>query len=372
MLTDPRITQLATMLVENAVKLQVGENILIETTDTPQELSIELLRAVHRVGGHAFLKNSNSRILREHLRLASEQMLEKEAALDLEQMKIMQAYLAIRGADNMFEMSDISSDKMKRYRKIRKDVLDWRVNKTRWCVLRWPNPSMAQSASMSSEAFEDFYFKACLANYPAMERAAASLVKMMNETDKVRLVASGTDLSFSIKDIPAIPCCGTMNIPDGEVYTAPVKDSVNGVIQYNTPTVYDGKRFENVRLVFENGKIVEATSSDTVGLNEILNTDEGARYVGEFAIGFNPFIQSAMCDILFDEKIAGSIHFTPGQSYEDAPNGNNSAIHWDLVLIMRPEYGGGEIWFDNRLIRKDGLFVAEELLALNPENLSSV
>jgi aminopeptidase len=230
---------------------------------------------------------------------------------------------------------------------------------------------MAQGAKMSTEAFEDFYFKACLADYPKMGKAAQSLIDLMNKTDKVRLVAKDTDITFSIKGIPAVPCCGNMNIPDGEVYTAPVQGSIEGVIHYNTPTLYEGKQFSNIRLVFKQGKIVEATceTGDNAQLNAILDTDEGARYVGEFAIGFNPFVNAPMCDILFDEKIAGSIHFTPGMCYEDAPNGNNSAIHWDLVLIMRPEYGGGEIWFDDKLIRKDGLFVIDELKCLNPDQL---
>lgn len=369
MLTDPRITRLAQMLISSAIKLQKGENILIETTDTPTELSVELIRAAKAVGANSYVRNFDSRIQKEHVISSCKEALEAEAVIDLEQMKQMQAYISIRGAGNFLEMCDVPGDVMNMYRKVRKEVLNYRVNKTRWCVLRWPTASMAQAAKMSTEAFEDFYFDACLANYPAMAKAAESLVNLMNKTKKVRLVARDTDLSFSIDGIPAVPCCGTMNIPDGEVYTAPVRDSVNGVIHYNTPTIYDGKQFSDVRLVFENGKIVEATSSDTEALNKILDTDEGARYVGEFAIGFNPYVQNAICDILFDEKIAGSIHFTPGQSYEDAPNGNNSAIHWDLVLIMRPEYGGGEIWFDDRLIRKDGIFVAEELLGLNPDKL---
>jgi aminopeptidase len=202
-----------------------------------------------------------------------------------------------------------------------------------------------------------------------MSKAMDSLTTLLDRTDKVRIVGPGTDLSFSIKDIPSVKCCGLRNIPDGEVYSAPVRDSINGVITYNAPSVYQGTTFENVCFKFENGKIVEATSNNTERLNEILNTDEGARYIGEFAIGVNPYILKPMKDTLFDEKIAGSIHFTPGQAYKLADNGNKSAIHWDLVLIQRPDFGGGEIWFDDVLIRKDGIFVIEELEVLNPENL---
>lgn len=372
-MTDPRITKLAENLINNAIALKAGENILIETTDTPDELSTELVKAVEKVGGNAFVHNYKGRVRRQLIKSASEAQMKLSADLALAEMKQMQAYLSIRAAENAMENCDISDEKMLMYRKITKETLDYRVNKTRWCVLRWPNPSMAQGAKMSTEAFEDFYFEACLADYPKMAAAAQNLIDLMNKTDKVRLVANDTDITFSIKGIPAVPCCGNMNIPDGEVYTAPVQGSIEGVIHYNTPTLYEGKQFSGIRLVFKEGKIVEATceSGDNAKLNAIFDTDEGARYVGEFAIGFNPFVNAPMCDILFDEKIAGSIHFTPGMCYEDACNGNKSAIHWDLVLIMRPEYGGGEIWFDDKLVRKDGLFVIDELKCLNPENLGA-
>ena len=229
--------------------------------------------------------------------------------------------------------------------------------------------SMAQLAKMSTEAFEDFYFQVCNLDYSKMSAAMDSLVELMDQTDKVRLVGPGTDLTFSIKGIKAIKCAGELNIPDGEVYSAPVRDSVNGVVTYNTPSPYQGFTFENVKLTFKDGKIIEATANNTERINKVFDTDEGARYVGEFAIGVNPYILHPMQDILFDEKIDGSFHFTPGQCYDDAYNGNKSNIHWDLVNIQRPEYGGGEIYFDDVLIRKDGRFVIPELEKLNPENL---
>jgi aminopeptidase len=246
-----------------------------------------------------------------------------------------------------------------------------RVNHTKWCVLRWPSPSMAQLAGKSTEEFEDFYFKVCCIDYAKMDAACAPLKARMQRADKVHIKGPGeTDLTFSIKGIGVIPCCGEYNIPDGECFTAPVRDSVNGVLQYNTPTVYNGQSFENIRFVFKNGKIVEATcQGDSKKLNEILDTDEGARYIGEFAIGFNPHITHAMKDILFDEKVAGSFHFTPGRCYETTENHNRSEIHWDLVCIQRAEFGGGTISFDGEVIRKDGLFVPADLHALNPDKL---
>jgi len=245
-----------------------------------------------------------------------------------------------------------------------------RVPDTKWVVLRWPTPSMAQQAGMSTEEFEEFYFDVCTLDYPKMAEAQKTLMALEAKTDKVHIKGPGeTDLRFSVKDIPVIQSCGLRNIPDGEVFTAPVRDSTNGVIEYNTPTLYQGTVFENIKLTFKDGKIIKVDGDDVERLEEIFNTDEGARYVGEFAIGMNPYINRPMKDILFDEKIAGSIHFTPGNSYDNAFNGNRSAIHWDLVLRQTPECGGGEVWFDDVLIRKDGLFVLDELKSLNPENL---
>ena len=284
-------------------------------------------------------------------------------------MKEMDAYIGIRASDNIAELSDVPHQQMQLNTAMGSDVLNERVNNTKWVVLRYPNNSMAQLANTSLEDFEDFYFNVCNLDYQKMSQAMDALVELMNKTDKVRLVGQGTDLTFSIKGIPAIKCDGKMNIPDGEVYTAPVRDSVNGVITYNTPSVFQGFTYENICFTFQDGKIVEATANNTAKLNAVLDTDAGSRYLGEFAIGVNPYILDPMKDTLFDEKIMGSIHLTPGRCYEDAFNGNDSQIHWDLVYIQTPAYGGGEIYFDDVLIRKDGVFVLDQLKCLNSENL---
>jgi len=256
--------------------------------------------------------------------------------------------------------------------KAMKPVLDWRVKKTKWCILRWPSPSMAQQAKMSTEAFEKFYFDACCMNYGRMVDGMSSLESRMRDANDVKLSGPGTDLSFSLKGINAVACGGTHNIPDGEVFSCPVKDSVEGTITFNADTIYQGTSFSDICLKFKNGKIIEATSSSNEDkLNEILDSDAGARFIGEFAIAFNPMIREPMLDILFDEKICGSFHFTPGQAYEEANNGNESQVHWDMVNIQREEWGGGEIWFDEELIRKDGLFVPPDLHKLNPDYLLS-
>jgi aminopeptidase len=368
-MTDPRYTKLAKLLAGYSTELQKGEKILLDMIDVPDEFTVELIRAVREKGAIPLVEVRHTRVNRELLLDTSIDHAELTRDVELFRMKKVAAYIAIRGTSNANENADVPSARMSMYSKTLRPVLNYRVNKTRWVVLRWPSPSMAQAANMSTEAFENFYFDVCTMDYRKMAKAMLPLEKRMKTADQVHLKGPGTDLTFSIKGIGAKSCNGKLNIPDGEVFSCPVKTSVNGSIQFNTPTLYSGTRFENVRLEFKNGRVVDAVSNNKKRLNEILDTDAGARYVGEFAIGFNPYIQNPMCDILFDEKIAGSLHFTPGQAYEIADNGNRSAVHWDMVLIQRPEWGGGEIWFDNELIRKDGLFVPKDLKALNPDNL---
>ncbi len=368
---DNRINELARNLINYSVKLQQGEKVLIENFGLQKELVKALIKEAYNAGGFPFVSIKDHEIDRQLLMNATEEQLEMVATFEANVMQEMDAYIGLRAGDNIAELSDVPSEKMalhsktvgtKVHRKIR-------VPKTKWCVLRYPSSSMAQLANMSTEAFEDFYFDVCNLDYGKMNNAMNALVELMDKTDKVQIKGPGTDLSFSIKGIPSIKCAGQFNIPDGEVYTAPVKDSVNGVITYNTSSPYQSFTFEQISFTFENGKITKATANDSERINKILDTDEGARFIGEFAIGVNPYIQHPMKDILFDEKIDGSFHFTPGQCYDEASNGNDSAIHWDIVMIQRPEYGGGEIYFDDVLIRKDGRFVLTELQCLNPENL---
>jgi len=368
-MTDPRYTKLAKLLANYSCALKKGERILLDMIDVPDEFTVEMIRAVRAAGATPFVETRHTRIGREQLFNMTEAQAADVRDLEMFRMKKMQAYIAIRGADNMNENSDVPSDRMKMYSKVIRPVLDYRVNKTRWCVLRWPTPSMAQAAGMSTEAFENLYFDVCTMDYVKMAKAMTPLEKRMKKADHVHLVAPGTDLTFSIKGIGAKKCEGTRNIPDGEVFSCPTLKSASGVITFNTPTLYSGTKFEGVKLELKDGKIINATANNTKRLNEILDTDPGARYIGEFSLGFNPHIKNPMCDILFDEKIAGSLHFTPGQAYEDCGNGNKSAIHWDMVLIQRKEWGGGEVWFDGELIRKDGIFLPKDLKGLNPENL---
>ena len=369
MIIDPRFTQLAQSLAGFSTALKKGERVMIDAFDVPDAMVIALIRAARERGAHPYVQIHRARVTRELSLGAEETQFAPHAEVELARMQKMDAYIALRGSENIFEAADVPSEKVQLVSRLMKPVLDHRVGKTKWVVLRWPNSAMAQQAGMSTEAFEDFYFKVCTLDYARMTPGMKVLADLMKRTDQVQIKGPGTDLRFSIKGIGAQPCGGLRNIPDGEVFSCPIKDSVEGYVQYNAPTVYLGALFDHIRLGFKKGKIVEATSSNTKRLNEILDSDSGARYIGEFAIGFNPHIMEPMRDILFDEKIAGSFHFTPGQAYDGVGNGNKSQVHWDMVCIQRPEYGGGEIWFDGKLVRKDGMFVPKSLHKLNPDYL---
>ena len=368
---DPRILKLAEGLVHFSCAVKPGENVLIESIGGNDDLTRALIKEVYKADAVPFLWLGDKAFDRELLLHCTPEQLRRRAAADASLMAQIQAYIGVRGGPNASEMADVPSEKTNDYMKYYWTPVhgEIRVPKTKWVILRYPTPGMAQLADMSTEAFEDFYFNVCNLDYGKMDQAMDALKALLERTDKVRLIAKDTDLSFSIKGLPAIKCAGRVNIPDGEVFTAPVRDSVNGVITYNTPSLEGGFTYTDIQFTFEHGKIVKATANDTERINQQLDIDEGARYVGEFAIGVNPYITFPMKDTLFDEKIAGSIHFTPGACYDDCDNGNKSSQHWDIVLIQTPEYGGGEIWFDGVLVRKDGRFVLPELECLNPENL---
>jgi aminopeptidase len=369
---DPRWEALADILLRHSTRLQAGETLLIECFDLQDDTLPRLLaRKAAYLGADVLVETKQVRIVRELVRHATEAQMKAIGAYELLRMEGVQAYIALRGSWNVSEMADVPADRLGLYNEhVMKPVhFERRIKHTKWCVLRLPGPGMAQQAGMSTEAFEDFYFDVCNIDYARLARALRPLVERMEKAREVHITGPGTDMRFSIEGIPVVPCSGEMNIPDGEVFTAPVRDSVEGRVQFNTPTIYQGSSFDGVRLEFRRGQVVRAECSggDAKKLEAIFDSDEGARYVGEWSIGCNPRILHPMRDILFDEKIAGSFHLTPGNAYDEADNGNRSKIHWDLVQIQRTDYGGGTIAFDGEPIRVDGRFVPEDLQALDPE-----
>ena len=374
-MADERMRRLAELLVNYSCALKRGETVLVEAIDAPDAIVCEVVRTARAAGADAVVSLKHNIVQRALLTHGSDEQLSLIADIEAARMKRVQAYIGIRGSLNISELCDVPQDRMSAYQRIwwRPVHGEIRVRHTRWVVLRYPSASMAQSARMSTEAFEDYYFDVCTMDYQRLARAMKPLRERMATADRVRILGPDTELEFSIKDIPAVACDGKLNIPDGEVFTAPVRDSINGVVKFNTPTIYQGTTHDDVRLEFRDGKIVAASSTNSRALNEVLDSDEGARYTGEFAIGVNPFVTQPMLDILFDEKIAGSFHLTPGAAYEDeADNGNRSQIHWDLVCRQDADSGGGRIWFDDELIRQDGRFVPDDLQPLNPEQFTAL
>lgn len=371
---DKRISELAYKLLTYSCNLQKGEKVYISAKGLESlDLVKELVKQTIDLGGVPFFYYEDHSIMRNLLMNVSEEQMKAFTAIHKPIMEAVDCFIGIRAPDNMFDLSDIPADKMDLYSKIYVDDVHMNVRLSKkWVILNYPTNSTAQLAKMSKDAYEDLFFKVCCLDYSKMDKAMDNLKVLMEKTDKVRIVspANKTDLTFSIKGLPAIKCSGERNIPDGEIYTAPVRASINGTILFNTETMEEGKYFKNIFITFENGKAVKAEcENDTAGLNEILDKDEGARFVGEFSFGVNPFITKPLCDILFDEKITGSIHMALGAAYDDCNNGNKSVNHWDMIHIQTPDFGGGEIYFDDVLIRKDGLFVLPELECLNPKSL---
>ena len=368
---DPRVKRLAQTIVHHSLRLQADEKVFIEATEIPQDMVIALIREVRQAGALPLINLKQNRILRELYLLSDRAGMEMMGQLEAAQLAGVQAYIGLRGALNSAELSDVPDARMQLYQKYWWQPVHQaiRIPKTRWVVLRWPHPAMAQQAQQSTEAFEDFFYSVCTLDYGKMAAAMAPLVKRMAETDRVRIEGPGTNLSFSIKGMPVIPCAGEYNLPDGEVYTAPVKESVEGRVRFTARSIYRGVVHEGIELEFDHGRITIARSDKSELLNQVLDTDPGARFIGEFALGVNPYINRPLLDILFDEKIAGSFHLTPGNCLDNTPNGNQSVIHWDMVCIQTTEFGGGSIWFDDQLVRRDGLFVPPELQNLNPEHL---
>ena len=365
---DPRLETLAGNLLDYSLEIKPGEKVIIEGETGSAGLMGSLIEAAYAREAVPFLHTGDSRLQRTWLLGAKREQMDLQVAWSMQRVRDIDASVFIMAGDNATELADVPGHILEASHLASQQLMDLYLTK-KWVILRYPTPAAAQAAGMSTEAFEDFCLEVSTLDYAKMDKAMDPLVDLMSRTDRVRITGPGTEISFSIKGIPILKAAGKNNIPDGEVYTAPVRDSVNGVVSFNTPSIEDGVTYERVRLTLENGRVVDADANEPERLRQMLDTDNGARYLGEFALGVNPRIVRPMKDTLYDEKICGSLHLTPGRAYEEADNGNRSSVHWDLVLIQTPQWGGGEIYFDDVLVRKDGLFVLPEIEGLNPENL---
>lgn len=361
---DKRMEQLSDVLIKHSMRVNAGDNVALIAYEPDIDFLSLMVQKVYQAGGKPFVSISDERVQRLVMMHANEEMTKLRARFACAQFEHMDCSMHFYGSHDDFEMGDVPAETQAMASRLYRKPLDevMRKKRTRWVVVQWPTSEAAQKAQMSTEAFEDFFFDVCCADYERMEEELKPLKTLMEKTDRVRVKGPGTDLTLSIKGQTVIPCAGEFNIPDGEIFTSPIRESINGTVLFNAPSMEGGFRFENINLTFKDGKCVEAAANDTKRLNEILDTDEGARFVGEFALGVNARISKPMCDTLFDEKIGGSFHMAMGACYDEAPNGNKSAIHWDLVCLQRD---GGEIYFDDVLIRKDGRFVPEALKGLD-------
>ena len=367
------LRNLAKVIVERCCAVKPGERVLVEATGCEDALAAEVLRAVYDAGGAPFYNQMWDSLQSAWLERACEESVRLQAAWDAERMRSMDVYIGLRSSANAFDLSAIPSGQSRLYRREYETPVHFqtRVPKTRWLVTRIPNASMAQTAGMPTREFEEFYYRCCCLGYDRFRARMEPLAAAMRGARSVRIKGEGVDLRFEMCGAGVAVCSGTRNIPAGEVFSAPSPGSVEGYIRYNVPASFNGSEFKGVRLEFDHGRISRASceSGDGSALEAIFDTDGGARMIGEFAIGTNPFIDRITGDILFDEKASGSFHLTPGNSYDGCGNGNRSGIHWDLVYRMHGEYGGAELWFDDTLISRNGLFVPDALQPLNPENL---
>ncbi|HEX2768079.1 MAG TPA: aminopeptidase [Geobacteraceae bacterium] len=363
---DPRVKELAGVLVNYSTRVKKGDVVLISASGFEAAPLVQELYTLCMERGAAYVEYEFTvpEINRHFYNKATKRQLSYFPEHKLDFMEKATVYIAISAGENSMVMAQANQANMIAWSKVVRPIIDQRVKHTRWVITRYPTHGAAQEARMSLQEYEDYLFSACCIDWNTESKKQEKLKRLMDKADRVRIIAADTDLSFSIRGMPGIKCDGRYNIPDGEVFTAPVRDSVEGYITYNCPTLYQGKEFNSIRLEFTKGRIVKASAPGMDQfLNKVLDTDEGARYIGEFSIGVNPGITQPMRNILFDEKIFGSIHFTPGQCYDECDNGNRSAVHWDMVKILK---GDGEIRFDDQPIQKDGRFVHKDLLALNP------
>lgn len=367
---QPDMQNLANHFVKNAIRIKVGNKVMIEYCGSDAHKWANVLAAeIRKKGGCPYLVDASAETIKK-LDVKDSAKIDawKQNLLNL----IEQADASVRIRDDN-DLEQLSHEERKIYLEAYGAVGKERIKKEKWLVFDAPTESLAKNCGISPQEFDNFFKKACMFGGEQIEKTAEPLRKLLNDGKEVRLISKEqeTDLTFRINDIPSVSCCGTHNIPDGECFTAPFRESVNGVIKFKNCS-YNGKRFEFIKLEFQNGKVVNAKAENeqqTEALDSLLNTDDGVRYIGEFAISFNPLLKEPTGSALFDEKIDGAFHIALGNHLPPTNNGNKSAIHWDLVQIQRPENGGGEIYIDGKLIRKDGKFTTPELEPLNPEKL---
>ncbi len=354
-MVDQRIEKAADILVNYSTRVKQGEIVQIITSPIAQDLTLEIYKNVIQNGAHATIHNSVPGATNIYYKYASEKQLKHFPEIAFEEIKKTDAFIAISAPLNTRELSQIDPKRVSIRQKTLEKISEWRVKKTRWVLFDFPTSAFAQEADMSLSEFEDFVYGATNIDWEKESKKLDKVRDLVNKTGKVRIVAKDTDITFSIKGRNCVSGNGSYNMPDGEVFTSVVEDSANGKISFSFPTIYGAREVEGIVLEFKDGKVIKATAKKNQDyLNHMLDQDKGARYIGEFGIGLNYNIQRHIKNILFDEKCGGTIHLALGRSYEECKGKNKSVLHWDMICDLR---GGGEIYFDGKLVSKNGKFL---------------
>jgi aminopeptidase len=365
-----RMDAIADMIAGHSLKITPGDKVLVDATDDCDDLIMAAIKSIQAKGGLPFVLHQSSRVRCAWLMGITDEQLESWYESMYHLRKDMDCILTIRSQNNGFELADVPQEAIRKFAgmSIRLGKLA-RKPTLRTSLIRYPTAAFAQQCGMSTDACEEYFFNVCTMDYQALYQEMEPLKAALDHAGRVRILSPGTDISFSIEGVNCFISAGTWNIPDGETAMEIVRESVNGIISYNVPSNHQGFVYRDIRLTFKEGRVAGVEANDAKRMEAILDTDAGARYIGEFAIGVNPYIRRPIIDTLFDEKMAGSLHFTPGGTDSD---GNPSSVHWDIVQSHMPEFGGGEIYLDGKLWRKDGLFVDDALKRLNPDVLLGI
>jgi aminopeptidase len=364
---DPRVDKMADVLVNYSTEVRPGQLVQIRVLDPiAQPLALAIYRHVLEAGGNAVITMAPSGADYIFLKHASNEQINWLSPTNMWLIENIDVLISISAPVNTKALSNIDSQRVSQLRRTNQPWLNTYMQRAsagslHWVTTQYPTQAAAQDAEMSLTEYEDFVYGACMVteadpvgHWKSIHDEQQRLVDWLKGKERVEVSGENIDLSLSIKDRTFINASGLRNFPDGEIFTGPVEDSVNGWVKFTYPAIYQGREVEGVELRFENGKIVNATATKGEDyLNSILNTDEGARYLGEFAIGTNRGIQKFTRNILFDEKIAGTVHMAVGKGYPDTGSKNDSAHHWDMICDMR---SGGEIRVDGALFYQNGEF----------------
>ena len=364
---DPRVRKLAETLVGYSLKIKKDDVVVISTEPSAAPLVEELYRAILAVGAHPMTHITMRGLTRLGLKYGSDEQLSRISPFERFGNEQADVQIIIDASTNTRELSGIDPARLSLAHAVRHELMTTFMRRSatgelRWCVTLFPTEALAQDANMSLPDFEDFVYNVCFLNeddpaakWREMHTEQQRLVNYLSGKREVRLIGDGTDLTLGIAGRTFISCAGDKNFPDGEFFTGPEETKVNGTVRFSFPAVFSGRQVEDVRLTFEHGRVVQASAqSGQDFLEQMLDLDDGARILGEFAFGNNPNVSQYTKNILFDEKMGGTVHLALGASYPETGGLNESALHWDMVCDLR---NGGEVYVDGVLFAKDGKFV---------------